>query len=122
MGRVYKALAKNWKEQASQPERQEPVKPSAPNPLASNPSAPIAEVEPPRWQPLHDEWHKELRDDDVVYGLGLAEQPSVADFGNPAMPVNFNVEDEIPMLRDAAVNRESTVNDWSYEPRRLQVA
>jgi protein-tyrosine kinase len=103
MGRVYKALAKSWKEQARQPEPQKPSTIPSPQPAAE----PVKVVE---------------AQSDIVYGLGLAAQERVDDFYNPAMPADFNVEDEIPILRDPAVARESQVNDWSYEPRRLQVA
>jgi capsular exopolysaccharide synthesis family protein len=103
MGRVYKALAKSWKEQAKQGKPQEPAK-------VSSPPIEAEAVE-----------REELRDD-VVYGLGLSSQERVADFYHTPANVNFNVEDEIPMLRDAAVSEESRVSDWSYEPRRLQVA
>lgn len=103
MGRVYKALAKSWKEQARQPEHKEPSRVPSPQPEAE----PVTLVD---------------ARSDIVYGLGMAGQESVVDYYNPAMPVNFNVEDELPILRDEAVSRESQVNDWSYEPRRLQVA
>jgi capsular exopolysaccharide synthesis family protein len=103
MGRVYKALAKNWKEQARQPQPQE----------ASRIPSPQIEVEPVNLADAQS---------DIVYGLGLAGQESSVDFYTPVMPVNFNVEDELPILRDEAASRESQINDWSYEPRRLQVA
>ncbi len=103
MGRVYKALAKSWKEEARQPERKEPSRIPSPQTTA----------EPVTYDDAQS---------DIVYGLGLALQESVVDYYTPARPADFNVEDEIPMLRDAAVSRESQINDWSYEPRRLAVA
>lgn len=106
MGRVYKALAKNWKEQARQPQAVE------------QPKTPSPQVE---IEPVHYDDAPDTRAD-IVYGLGMAAQETAHDFYNPAIPANFNVEDEIPILRDVAAARESQVNDWSYEPRRLQVA
>jgi protein-tyrosine kinase len=107
MGRVYKALAKNWKEQSRQPQQaKEP----------STTSSPQLEVESVPYDDAQDTRA------DIVYGLGMTPQESVSDFYNPAIPANFNVEDELPILRDPAVSRESQINDWSYEPRRLQVA
>lgn len=103
MGRVYKALAKSWKEQARQPQAQEP----------SRSPSPQLEAEPPPYDDARA---------DVVYGLGLAAQGSPAELYHAPIPAGFNVEDELPILRDAAALRESQVNDWSYEPRRLQVA
>jgi protein-tyrosine kinase len=106
MGRVYKALAKSWKEQARQPQAIEP---------SITPSLQI-ESEPMPYDEAQD------RQSDIVYGLGMAAQDRVGDFYNPAIPAGFNVEEELPILRDAAAARESQINDWSYEPRRLQVA
>jgi protein-tyrosine kinase len=106
MGRVYKALAKSWKEQAGQPQASEPSRtPSLQPEVESVPND-----------------HAQDAQVDIVYGLGMAAQESANDFYNPAIPANFNVEDELPILRDSAVSRESQINDWSYEPRRLQVA
>lgn len=105
MGRVYKALAKSWKEQVAERQAIEPSGKSSPQP----------EVEPVAYDAAQDARA------DIVYGLGMAQE-SISDFYNPAIPANFNVEDELPILRDVAVSRESQINDWSYEPRRLQVA
>jgi protein-tyrosine kinase len=112
MGRVYKALAKNWKEQSNQTQRQE---------IAKLPAPKAEEAAPLRREALREEPGNDLRDD-LVYGLGLAQPESAADANDLSLPVNFSVEDEIPILRDEAIHRESRVNDWSYEPRRLQVA
>jgi capsular exopolysaccharide synthesis family protein len=106
MGRVYKALAKSWKEQAAQPQARQPGK----TPSAQFESRPVP--------------HNEAADSlaDMVYGLGLNAPEGGNEFSHPAIPAGFKVEDELPILRDAAATRESQINDWSYEPRRLQVA
>ncbi|MBI3652802.1 MAG: CpsD/CapB family tyrosine-protein kinase [Acidobacteria bacterium] len=111
MGRVYKALAKSWKEQANPSESREPEKNATPQ----------AEASPLRRDEAPDEGRDERRDE-VVYGLGMVRQERLVVFTNHPASADFNLDEELPMLRDAAIARESPINDWSYEPRRLQVA
>src|ERR1051325_10735664 len=101
MGRVYKALAKSWKEQSG----------SEPKEVAKTPPRPEARTV--RREERREEFQRDSRDD-IVYGLGMVQQERIVVFTNHPMPATFKVEDELPILRDAAAARESQVNDWVY--------